>query len=361
MQMRIGIIGLPMVGKTTLFNLLTNSNVDPHSGKVEAVSAIGMIPDERVDFLSEMYKPKKTTYARIEFVDIPALVKGSSQGEGGGNAFLSEVRNVDALIHVIRTFENPSVPHVEGEINPLRDFETINDELLFSDLAVIEKRIEKINENPKNLKQHGHELPILEKCREVLMDEGNIAQLELSEEDQAIIRGYAFFTQKPLIVVLNMDDQQLRTDEYKGKASFEARLHEKEIVLAKVSAAIEMEINQLEEGDKQLFMEDLGITEPGIDKVAKAIYERLGLMSYLTAGEDEVRAWTIKRGSTAPKAARAIHTDFERGFIRAEVVAFNDLHQHGTMKACRELGLIRLEGKEYIVQDGDIINFRFNV
>lgn len=359
--MKIGIIGLPMVGKTTLFNLLTNSNVDAHSGKIEAVSAIGMIPDERVDYLSAMYKPKKTTYARIEYADIPALVKGSSQGEGGGNAFLSEVRNVDALIHVIRTFDNDSIPHVEGDINPVRDFETINDELLFSDLAVVEKRIEKINENPKTLKQHGHELPILEKCREVLMNEGNIAQLDINEEDAALIRGYAFFTQKPLIVVLNMDDEQLKSDNYPGKATFEARLAEKGITIVKVSAAIEVEINQLEDDDKQMFMEDLGITEPGIDKVAKAIYDRLGLISFLTAGDDEVRAWTIKKGSTAPKAARAIHTDIERGFIRAEVVSFAELHQHGSMKALRELGLFRLEGKDYIVNDGDIINFRFNV
>ncbi len=359
--MKIGIIGLPMVGKTTLFNLLTNSNVEPHSGKIEAVTAIGSIPDERIDYLSSLYNPKKTTYARIEFVDIPALVKGASKGEGSGNSFLNEVRNVDALIHVIRTFDDPALPHVEGDINPLRDFATINDELLFSDLAVIEKRIEKIQSSQKTMKQHGHELPILEKCREVLEEEGNIAQLDLTEDEATLIRGYAFFTQKPLIVVLNLSDDQLKNDQYPEKDEFEAHMLEKEIPFAKVSAAIEMEINQLDEEDKEMFMEELCITEPGINKIARATYKRLGLISFFTVGEDEVRAWTIKSDSPAPKAARAIHTDIERGFIRAEIVAYPALREHGSMKACKEAGLVRLEGKEYLVQDGDIINFRFNV
>lgn len=359
--MKIGIIGLPMVGKTTLFNLLTNSHVEANSGKVEAVTAIGTIPDARVDYLSTLYNPKKTTHARIEFVKIPALVKGASKGEGSGNAFLNEVRNVDALIFVNRSFENSAIPHVAGEINPLRDFLTINDELLFSDLAVIEKRIEKINSSKKTLNQHGHELPILQKCQEVLENEGNIAQLDLTTEEDALIRGYAFFTQKPMIVVLNMTDEQLNTDQYPKKDAFETHLAEKKIPLAKVSAAIEIEINQLDEIDKELFMTELGITESGVNKIAKATYQRLGLISFFTVGDDEVRAWTIKKGSKAPKAARAIHTDIERGFIRAEVVTFQALHEQQSMKACRQAGLVRLEGKDYLVLDGDIINFRFNV
>ncbi|AZR72718.1 redox-regulated ATPase YchF [Anoxybacter fermentans] len=359
--MKIGIIGLPMVGKTTLFNLLTNSNLNTHSGKIKTTSAIGLIPDERIDYLSSLYNPKKTTYARIEFVDIPALVKGASKGEGSGNSFLNQVRNVDALIHVIRTFNNPAMPHVEGEINPLRDFETINDELLFSDLAVVEKRIENIKSNKKAMKHHSHELPVLEKCREILEKEGNIAQLKFTPEEESLVRGYAFFTQKPLIVVLNMDDQQLKDDNYPGKEEFENSMAEKEIPIVKVSAAIEAEINQLDEEDRLLFMEELGITEPGINKIARATYKRLGLISFFTVGKDEVRAWTVKKGVTAPKAARAIHTDIERGFIRAEVVAYDTLRKHGSMKACKEAGLVRLEGKDYIVQDGDIISFRFNV
>lgn len=359
--MKIGIIGLPMVGKTTLFNLLTNSNVEANSGKVESVTAIGTIPDARVNYLSTLYNPKKTTHARIEFVKIPALVKGASKGEGSGNAFLNEVRNVDALIFVNRTFENSAIPHVAGEINPLRDFLTINDELLFSDLAVIEKRIEKINSSKKTLNQHGHELPILQKCQEVLENEGNIAQLDLTTEEDALIRGYAFFTQKPMIVVLNMTDEQLNTDQYPKKDAFETHLAEKKIPLAKVSAAIEIEINQLDEIDKELFMKELGITESGVNKIAKATYQRLGLISFFTVGEDEVRAWTIKKASKAPQAARAIHTDIERGFIRAEVVTFQAIHEQQSMKACRQAGLVRLEGKDYLVSDGDIINFRFNV
>lgn len=358
--MKIGIIGLPMVGKTTLFNLLTNANYQP-TGKIETVSALGMIPDQRIDYLTSQYNPKKTTYARIEFVDIPALVRGASKGEGSGNSFLKDVRSVDALIHVIRTFENPAAPHVEGDINPIRDFENINAELLFSDLAVVEKRIENIKSNNKSMKQHGHELPILEKCKDVLENEGNIAQLDLTEEEQNLIRGYGFFTQKPLIVVLNLDDQQLREDEYPGKEDLEKALVEKEIPFVKVSAEIEAEINLLDEEDREMFMEEMGITESGLSKVARATYEGLGLISYFTVGEDEVRAWTVKNGSTAPKAARAIHTDIERGFIRAEVVAYDDFVEHGSMKACKEAGLFRLEGKEYIVQDGDLVSFRFNV
>ncbi|MCK4261420.1 MAG: redox-regulated ATPase YchF [Halanaerobiales bacterium] len=359
--MKIGIIGLPMVGKTTLFNLLTNSNVDTYSGKIETITAIGMIPDDRINYLSSSYNPKKTTFARIEFVDIPALVKGASQGQGSGNNFLNEVRNVDALIHVIRTFDNPAMPHVEGEIDPLRDFATVNDELLFSDLEVIEKRIEKIKSSSKTMKQFGHEIPMLEKCNDVLENEGNISQLELTEDEENLIRGYAFFTQKPLIVVLNMGDSQLQDGDYSGKDTFEAYMTDKQQPYAKVSAATEVEINQLDEEDREMFMDELGITEPGINRVAKATYERLGLISFFTVGEDEVRAWTIKKGIPAPKAARAIHTDIERGFIRAEVVAYDDLVKYGSTKACKEAGLVRLEGKGYIVKDGDIINFRFNV
>lgn len=360
-EMKIGIIGLPMVGKTTLFNLLTNSSLDTRSGKIEAITSFGTIPDDRVDYLSSVYDPKKTTHARIEFVDIPALVKGASKGEGGGNSFLNQVRNVDALIHLIRTFEDSALPHIEGNINPIRDFATINDELLFTDLAVIEKRVEKINSSKKTMKEHDHELPILEKCQEVLENESNISQLEMNSEEEQLIRGYAFFTQKPQIVVLNLGDEQLKNDTYPHKAEFETLMVEKEIPFAKVSAGIEVEINELDLEDRELFMDELNITEPGINKIARATYGKLGLISFFTVGKDEVRAWTIKKDSVAPKAARAIHTDIERGFIRAEVVAYKDFKEHGSMKTCKEAGLVRLEGKDYIVQDGDIINFRFNV
>jgi len=359
-----GIIGLPMVGKTTVFNLLTNSNQETSnflSGKTETITASAKVPDKRIDFLANMYKPRKTTYAQIQFSEVPGLVRGANEGKGVGNQFLSAIRNADLLAHVVRAFKNPDVPHVEDDINPLRDIETIAVEILLADMDLVEKRIQRIQTGKKITKENAFELEVLKKCLAALEEESPISQLGLSEEEKLTLRNYAFLTEKPMMLVINIDEDQFRQGTYPGKEEVEKYAAARGIPVIEICGRIEMEISQLPEEDRAMFMEDLGITEPGIERLARAVYDYLGLISFLTAGEDEVRAWTIKRNTDAKRAAGKIHSDIERGFIRAEVVAFDDLAAAGSMARAREKGLLRLEGKEYIVKDGDIINFRFNV
>lgn len=364
MNLTTGLIGIPMVGKTTLFNLLTNSNMETSnflSGKTETHVGTAQVPDKRIDFLSKMYNPRKTTYAKIQVSDVPGLVRGASQGQGVGNKFMDSVRNVDMLVHVVRAFNNSDVPHVEDTINPLRDIETINTELLFADIELLDKRIERIKAGKKVKKEQLQEMEVLQKLLNALENEQPLSAVELSEQEEEMLQHYSFFTEKPMLLVINIDEEQFRSGEYPHRAEVEAWATQRDIPVLEICGLMEMEISQLPEEDRQLFMEDLGITDSGIDRLAQATYERLGLISFFTTGEDEVKAWTIRRNIDAKRAAGKIHSDIERGFIRAEVVKYHHLVEQGSMAKLKEEGKYRLEGKEYIVQDGDIINFRFNV
>jgi len=362
--MKIGLIGLPSVGKTSLFNLLTGSDLEVtgfSKGKIEANLGIAKIPDERIDFLAKMYSPKKTTYATIEVIDVPGLVRGSSTGKGVGNQFLDNIRKVDALIHVLRAFEDNNVIHDEGSIDPMRDIETVNLELLFADLGVIENRIGRIQTSKKITKENLEELEVLKKCKEGLENGLLIHNLNLSEEENELLKTFSFLSEKPIILVVNMDEAQLAASDYPTKANLMSYAQGVNTPLIELCIKTELEINQLEPEDRKIFMEDLGITGSGIDKLSTTAYDHLGLISFLTAGQDEVRAWPIRKNTTARKAAGKIHSDIEKGFIRAEVCKFRHLKELGTMNKVKEKGLVTLEGKEYVVEDGDIINFRFNV
>jgi ribosome-binding ATPase len=362
--MKMGIVGLPTTGKTTLFNLLTGQNLETtgfSTGKVEAHTGIAKIPDDRIDFLAAQYKPKKTTYATIELIDVPGLAKGASTGKGVGNQFLDSVRKADALIHLVRVFDNRQAMHPDGSIDPLRDVETLSMELLFSDLGVIENRVARIDAGKKITKEHLVEKDVLEKCRETLENGQLLHELDLSDDEQELISNFGFLSEKPMMLVVNVDESQLGEGTYPQKEALEEYCAEHQLPLIVLSAQTEQEINQLEEEERALYMEELNIQQPGIHQVARTSYELLGLISFLTAGEDEVRAWPIRRDTIARRAAGKIHTDIEKGFIRAEVTAFADYHEHPSMVKLKELGKVRLEGKEYVVQDGDIMNFRFNV
>lgn len=364
MALSCGIIGLPTVGKTTLFNLLTKAGIETSgfmTGKTTTHTKLAKIPDERIKALVKMNNPKKTTYATLEVTDVPGLIRGSSQGMGSGNEFLQAVREADALIHVVRAFENQEVLHVEGSIDILRDLETVNLELLFADLQVIENRIERINSQKKKTKEHKIELEGLKKLQEVLEEEKPINQANFTEEETEALKHTRFLTGKPMIVVINLDEEQLTTKEYPNREAIIRYAEEKKIPLLEACIRTEVEIDELGPEDQAMFLEDLDIDEPGINKIAKTVYRQLGLISFLTAGEVEVRAWTIEDGLNAKQAAGKIHSDIEKGFIRAETVSFSDLMEQGSMAKVKEKGLARLEGKEYIVKDGDIINFRFNV
>lgn len=364
MSLNCGLIGLPTVGKTTFFNLLTGAvaqTSDFFTGKTETNMGTAIVPDRRIDFLGSLYSSRKTIYAQIQFSDVPGLVKGASQGKGVGNQFLNAIRNVDMLVHVVRVFQNKDVIHVDGEIDPMRDIETISLEILFADMEIIEKRIERIKTGKKIKTEHHKELRLLEKCMESLENEIPISQLELPEDEKEILKNFSFLTGKPLILAVNTDEEQLRSGSYPGKEQLEAYAGTRGLPVLEVCGRIEMEINQLPPEDREEFLVDLGIAQSGIDRLARTAYDFLGLISFFTIGDDEVKAWTISRGTDAKSAAGKVHTDMERGFIRAEVVKYRDLEVLGTMAKAKEKGLARLEGKSYLVEDGDIINFRFNV
>ena len=366
--MKLGIVGLPNVGKSTLFNSLTKAGaesanypfctIDPNVGVVT-------VPDERLNVLGEMYHTKKIIPAAIEFVDIAGLVKGASKGEGLGNQFLANIREVDAIVHVVRCFENSNIVHVDGSINPLRDIETINLELIFSDLEILERRISKVSKVARNDKSAAKELGLLNKVKAHLED-GKLAKTfeEVDdEEEQAWLESYNLLTYKPVIYAANVSEDDLADDAANNEGVQAVREYAKgeQSEVFVVCAEIEAEISELDDDEKKMFLEDLGLKESGLEKLIKASYKLLGLISYLTAGEPEVGAWTITEGTKAPQAAGKIHSDFERGFIRAEVVSYDDLIACGSHTAAKEKGLIRLEGKDYVVKDGDIMLFRFNV
>lgn len=365
--MKLGIVGLPNVGKSTLFNSLTKAGaesanypfctIDPNVGVV-------MVPDERLQLLANLYHSAKVTPAVIEFVDIAGLVKGASKGEGLGNQFLANIREVDAIVHVVRCFEDTNVIHVDGSVDPVRDIETINLELIFSDLEILERRISKTTRGARNDKTLAKELDLLNRIKEHL-EEGKLAiTFQTDDEDeQQWIASYNLLTGKPVIFAANVSEDDLADDGESNDYVQQVRAHAKEqnSEVFVICAQIEQEIAELDDDEKKMFLEDLGLKESGLEKLIKASYSLLGLISYLTAGETETRAWTIKRGTKAPAAAGKIHSDFERGFIRAEVVNYQDLLDCGTYGAAKEKGLVGLEGKDYVVKDGDVILFRFNV
>ena len=365
--MKLGIVGLPNVGKSTLFNSLTKAGaesanypfctVDPNVGVVT-------VPDERLKLLGDFYHSKKVTPAVIEFVDIAGLVKGASKGEGLGNQFLANIREVDAIVHVVRCFEDPNVIHVDGSIDPIRDIETINLELVFSDLEILERRIAKVTKTARMDKEAAKELDFLQKIKAHLEDGKLAITMELETEDEEAWMGtYNLLTWKPVIYAANVAEDELADDGASNphvKAVKDYAVQQNSEVFA-ICAGIEEEISELDDDERKMFLEDLGLTESGLEKLVRASYRLLGLMSFLTSGEDETRAWTIKIGTKAPQAAGKIHTDFERGFIKAEVVNYQDLLDCGSYAGAREKGLVRMEGKEYVVQDGDVILFRFNV
>ncbi|NLW07305.1 MAG: redox-regulated ATPase YchF [Clostridia bacterium] len=357
MALTCGIIGLPLVGKTTLFNLMTQAKAETsvYAGRTKTNIRTAPIPDPRLDFLASLYQPRKFTPATLGIIDVPGLTRGT------GAAFLASVREVDALIHVVRAFASEEVIHVQGNINPLRDLETINAELLLADLQLVETRLERIAASKKIKGEMLFEQALLKRCRETLEEEKPLLEAGFTDEEWRGLQHMGFLTTKPMIVVVNIDENQLQQGHYPGEKEVTAYTSARGIPGLTLCAGLEAEIACLEPEERQEFLDELGITEPGIDRLARAIYNRLGLISFLTAGEDEVRAWTIKKGTNARAAAGKIHSDMERGFIRAEVVAYTDLEKQGDMNKAREKGLVRLEGKDYIVQDGDIINFRFNV
>lgn len=363
--MKIGLIGLPQTGKTTFFNLLTGTGKDTGSSsyaKTGATEGSAKIPDERIDFLTEIYKPKKVTYAALDVIDINGITpENSGSKSSSAYYFLEKARQADALVHVVRAFRDDSVPHIDGSIDPLRDIQTVNIELLFADLAIIENRIQRIETGKKVTKENQQELIVLKKCRECLESEKLINSLELSDEEKVYLRTFNFLTERPLVILVNLDDEQFTKGSYEKKEELLQYADSGKLPVIEVCAKTELEISELDEDDKNLFMEDLGIKETGISRLATAVYDYLQLISFLTVGEDEVRAWTIKKGTQAKAAGGKIHSDIERGFIRAEVVKYKDFKSLGSMQKIKEKGLFRLEGKEAIIEDGDIINFRFNV
>ena len=365
--MKLGIVGLPNVGKSTLFNSLTKAGaesanypfctIDPNVGVVA-------VPDERLDVLAKMHNSAKIVPAYIEFVDIAGLVKGASKGEGLGNQFLANIREVDAIVHVVRCFEDSNIIHVDGCIDPIRDIETITLELIFSDLEIVERRIAKTTKTARMDKTAAKELELLNKIKVILEDGKQAKTYTTDDEDEQLwLKDYNLLTSKPVIFAANVTEDELADDaannDFVNKVREYAKEDGSEVFV--ICAQIEQEIAELDDDEKKMFLEDLGLSESGLDKLIAASYKLLGLISYLTAGETETRAWTITKGTKAPQAAGKIHSDFERGFIRAEIVSYENLVEHGSYNAAKEKGLVRSEGKEYVVADGDVVLFRFNV
>ena len=363
--MKIGIVGLPNVGKSTMFNSITKAGAEcanyPFCTIEPNVGVVG-VPDERLDELTKMYHPQKTTHAVIEFVDIAGLVKGASKGEGLGNKFLSHIRETDSICEVVRCFEDSNVVHVDGSVDPIRDIETINLELIFADIETVNKRLDKAKKNLKADKKYQQEIDLLERIKENLENGISARAIDFNEEEQEAVKEMFLLTTKPILYIANISEEQLENAENDAmvqKVKAYAAKEKAEVV--PLCVKIEEELSGLEDEDKKEMLEALGLEESGLDKVIKKSYDLLGLMSFLTAGEPEVRAWTIKKGTKAPQAAGKIHSDIERGFIKAEVVSYDDLMNAGSMVNAKEKGLVRSEGKEYIMQDGDIVLFKFNV
>ena len=362
--MRLGIVGLPNVGKSTLFNAITKAGAEAANYPfctIEPTVGVVTVPDERLKVLHRMYNSKKTIYTTIEFCDIAGLVKGASKGEGLGNKFLGHIREVDAIVHVVRCFDDPNIVHVDGRIDPVADIQTINTELLLSDMEILERRIQRTTKAAKADKKLQAEVDLLNRIYQWLGEGNNARAMDLDDEEAAFVKTLDLLSYKPVIYVANVSEEEAASEANPYVDSVRGLAASEKSQTVVICAEIEAEMAELDDDEKTLFLQELGIEESGLDKLIKASYALLDLISFLTAGEPEVRAWTIKRGTKAPQAAGKIHSDFERGFIKAEVVNYRDLLESGSYAGAREKGLVRMEGKDYVVQDGDVILFRFNV